>query len=74
MTVINLQFTDHTRVVPFADDLILMIRADSTREAENIANKWKKLQFGQKTRQNFNEEKSIVMLVTRRKRKENKKY
>jgi hypothetical protein len=28
----------HTRAVAFADDLILMIRADSIREAENIAN------------------------------------
>ena len=37
-TVLNLQFTDHTRVVSFADDLILMIRADSISEAENIAN------------------------------------
>ena len=36
-TVLNLQFTDHTRVVAFAD-LILMIRADSISEAENIAN------------------------------------
>ena len=37
-TVLNLKFTDHTRVVAFADDLILTIRADSISEAENIAN------------------------------------
>jgi len=37
-TVLNLKFTDHTRVVAFADELILMIRADSISEAENIAN------------------------------------
>ena len=36
--ILNLQFTHHTRPVAFADDLILMIRADSIREAENIAN------------------------------------
>ena len=35
--VLNLQYTHHTRAVAFADDLILMIRADSIREAENIA-------------------------------------
>ena len=37
-TVLNLQFTDHIRVVAFADDLILIIRADSISESENIAN------------------------------------
>ena len=37
-TVLNLKFTDHTRVVAFADYLILMMRADSISEAENIAN------------------------------------
>jgi len=37
-TVLNLQFTDHTRVVAFADDLIFMIRADIISEAEYIAN------------------------------------
>ena len=38
-TVLNLKFTDLTRVVAFADDLILMIRADCISEAENIANR-----------------------------------
>jgi len=37
-TVLNLKFTDHTRVVAFADDLTLMIRANSISEAENFAN------------------------------------
>jgi len=36
--VLKLQFTHHTRAVAFADGLLLMIRADSIREAENIAN------------------------------------
>jgi hypothetical protein len=58
--------------VAFADDLVLMIRADNIREAENIANVeidkiaiWAK---NNKTR--FNKEKSKVMLMTRRKHKE----
>ena len=72
-TVLNLQFTDHSRVVAFADDLILMIRADSISEAENIAN----VEMGRKittwaenNKTTFNEEKSQVMLMTIRKRKE----
>jgi hypothetical protein len=49
-TVLNLQFTEHTRAVAIADDLILMIIADSISEAENIANvEMGKLQCGQKT-------------------------
>ena len=58
----------------FADDLILMIRADSIREAENIANvemdKIAKWAGNNKTK--FKERKSKIMLITRRKRKEHK--
>ena len=73
-TVLNLQFTDHTRVVAFADDLILMIRADSISEAENIANveMGKITMWAENNKTKFNEEKSQVMLMTRRKRKEQK--
>jgi hypothetical protein len=55
--------------VAFADNWIIMIKAESVGEAENIANveldkiaKWAK---DNKIR--FNEEKSEVMLMTRRK-------
>jgi len=74
-TVLNLQFTDHTRVVAFADDLILMIIADSISEAENIANveMGKITMWAENNKTKFNEEKSQVMLMTRRKRKEKKK-
>jgi hypothetical protein len=58
--------------VVFADDLILMIRADSIIEAENIANveMGKITMWAEKNKTKFNEEKSQVMLMTRRKRKE----
>ena len=58
----------------FADDLILMIRADSIREAENIANVEmdKIATWAENSKTRFNEEKSKVMLKTRRKRKEQK--
>ena len=72
--VLNLQFTHHTRAVAFADDLLLMIRADSIREAENIANVEmdKIATCAENNKTKFNEEKSKVMLMTRRKRKEQK--
>jgi hypothetical protein len=71
----NLQFTDHTRVVAFADDLILMIRADSISEAENLENvKMGKIEmWTEKNKSKFNEEKTQVTLMTRSKRKEQKK-
>ena len=73
-TVLKLKFTDHTRVVAFADDLILMIRADSISEAENIANiEIGKVVMWAKNKTKFKEEKSKVMLMTRRKRKERKR-
>jgi hypothetical protein len=68
--LLNLQYTKHT----FADDLLIMVRADSVGEAENIANvqlskitKWAK-----DNKLRFNEEKSKVMLLTRRKIKQQK--
>jgi len=60
--------------VAFGDDLILMIRADSIREAENIANveMGKITMRAENNKTKFNEEKSQVMLITSRKRKEQK--
>jgi len=51
-----------------------MIRADSIREAENIANVEidKIATWAENNKTRFNEEKSKVMLMTRRKRKEQK--
>ena len=37
-TVLNLQYKKHARVIAFADDLMVMIRAESIGEAENNAN------------------------------------
>jgi len=32
-----LRYTNHTKAVAFADNLVIMIKADSVREGENIA-------------------------------------
>jgi hypothetical protein len=72
-TVLNIKFTYHTRAVAFADDFILMIRADSISEAENIANvEMGKITIWAGNKTKFNGEKSKVMLMTIRKRKEQK--
>jgi hypothetical protein len=73
-SLLNLPFMEKTKVVAFADNLIIAIRADSTRAVEHYANgelskitTWSK---ANKTK--LKEEKSKVMLISRRKRKENR--
>ena len=61
-------------MVAFADDVILAVKAETIREAEHMVN----IEMGKITRWaknnkiKFNENKSKAMLITRRKRKENK--
>ena len=72
--VLNISYTHHTRALAFADELILMIRAHGIREAENIVNiEMEKIATWAKNNKiRFNENKSEIMPMTRRKRKENK--
>jgi hypothetical protein len=58
--------------VAFADDLVIMIKADFIREANNFVNvELSKISAWAKCNKiGFNEQKSKVMLMTRRKRKE----
>jgi len=71
-SLLNLRYTKHTKTVAFTDDLVIMIKGKSIREAENIAN----VEFSEtstwakENKIRFNEQKSKVMLMTRRKRKE----
>jgi len=70
--LLNLKYTNHSKVVAVADDLIIMIKAESIGEAENIANVElnKITEWTTDNKIRYNEEKSKVMLMTRRKRKE----
>ena len=71
-TLLNLKFTRRKKGVTFADDLILAIRGQTVSEVENFS----KLELSKITARsksnkiNFNEEKSKVVLISRRKRKE----
>jgi hypothetical protein len=73
-TLLNVRYTKHTKTVAFADDLVVMIQADSIREAEDVANVElsKITAWAKENKITFNEQKSKVMLMTRRKRKERK--
>ena len=65
---------DRTKVVAYADDLILATRGDSVRAVENYTNvEFSKINGWAKTNKiKFNDTKSKVLLLSRRKRKENK--
>jgi formyltetrahydrofolate synthetase len=73
-SLLNIQFTKSSIAVAFADDLILPIRNENIRAAENISNieMSKITAWSRNNKINFNEDKSKVMIISRRKRKENK--
>jgi len=63
-----------TKVVAYADDLLIAVRGDSIREVEKHANaEMSKIdEWSRRNKIKFNDKKSKVILVTRRKRRENK--
>ena len=71
-SILNLEFGKRTKAIAFADDLLIAVRAENVQEAENFAN----IEISTITiwaRDNkitFDEQKSNVMVVTRRKRRE----
>ena len=73
-SLLNLNFTHRTKCIAFADDLILATRGKSVIGAENISNSelTKISAWATANKIRFNEQKSNIMLLSRRKRKERK--
>ena len=73
-SLLNLKFTRRTKAIASADDLILAMRGETVSEAENFSNlELSKITAWSKSNKiRFNEERSKVMLISRRKRKEAK--
>ena len=73
-SLLNLKFTDKTKVIAFADDLIILTKGESLAEAENYANQdIKKIEkWAEKYKIEFNSEKSKALLVTRRRIEKNR--
>ena len=71
-SLLNLEFRKQTKVIAFAEDLLIAVKAESIREAENITNieMNKVLTWAKNNKLHFNEQKSKVMVISRRKRKE----
>jgi len=71
----EINFTGRTKVVAYADDLLVATKGDSVRAVENYANvELGKIDgWSRRNKIKFNDKKSKVMLVTRRKRREDKR-
>jgi len=71
-SIFYLEFTSHTKVIDFADDLIILTKGESIVEAGYYKNlKLRKISdWAQKNKLMFNENKSKVMIMSRRKKKE----
>jgi hypothetical protein len=71
----ELNFMERTKVVAYADDLLVATKGDSVRAVENYANvELGKIDgWSRRNKIKFNDKKSKVMPVTRRKRREEKR-
>jgi len=73
-SLLTMELSSHSKAIAFADDLIILTRGETIAEAENYINiELRKIQdWAQNNKMKFNDNKSKVMLMSRRKRKENK--
>jgi hypothetical protein len=71
-SLLNLEYTSRTKTIAFADDLILAVKGETRSEAENFTNleMSKIATWAKEHKILFNEEKSKVMVISRRNRRE----
>ena len=65
-SLLNMDFSHHTRVIAFVDNLLVLTRGKCALDAENYANQdLKKIEnWARENKMHFNENKSKVLLVT----------
>jgi hypothetical protein len=73
-STLNLEYGKRTKAIAFADDLLIVVTAEIVREADNHVNiEIRKISnWAKENKITFNEQKSKVMVISRRKRRENK--
>ena len=73
-SLLNLDLTSHSTAIAFANDIMILTRADTVVEAENYMNLEvrKILEWAINNKLKFNENKSKVMLMSHRRRREKK--
>lgn len=72
-SLLNLDFTQRTEVIAFADDLLIMTKGKSILDVENFANQdlTKIESWAKANKIKFNESKSKVLVITRKKKPNN---
>jgi hypothetical protein len=67
-SLLNMEFFHRTRVIAFADDLLVLTRGKSALHTENYANQdLKKIEnWARENKMHFNENKSNILLVTKK--------
>ena len=67
-SLLNMDFTHRTRVIAFADDLLVLTRGKNALDTENYANQdLKKIEnWARENKLHFNENKSNILLVTKK--------
>jgi len=67
-SLLNMDFTRRTRVIAFADDILVLTRGKCAFDAENYANHdLKKIEsWARENKMHFNENKSEDLLVTKK--------
>ena len=73
-SLLNMEFTHRTRIIAFADDLMVLTRGKSALDAENYANQdLKKIEnWAREHKMYFNDKKSKVLLVTKKTLRDNR--
>ena len=74
-SLLKLELTSHSKAIAFVYDLIILTKGESIVEAENYMNLElrKGSEWAKNNKLKFNEHKSKVMLMSRRKRKEKRR-
>lgn len=69
-SMLNLQFTQRTEVIAFADDILIMTKGKSKLDVGNYCNQdLKKIElWANENKINFNDSKSKVLMITRKKK------
>jgi hypothetical protein len=68
--LLNIEYTKNTKVIAYADDLVILVKGKTQVEVENYANiDTKVAKWARNNKMSFNDLKSKVTIITRKKPK-----
>ena len=68
-SLLNLEYTKNTKVIAYADDLMILVKGTTQVEVENYANieTQKVAKWARNNKMSFNDQKSKVTIITKEK-------